>query len=233
MPKLAIVAALEREVSGLIDNWSRVEREHQGRKFTFFEHDEMVVICGGIGVEAARRATEAMIALYHPARVQSVGFAGALDAGLSVGDIFSPALVVDARDGSRFQMDGGKGALVTFMAVADARQKAKLAQAYGAQVVDMEAAAVVAAASAHGIPFGATKVISDGLHFEMPETARFIDSQGQFQTARFAVHVALRPWLWRRAVNLASNSNKAARMLAVHLKAVQPHLSEVTEAKTN
>lgn len=232
MPKLAIVAALKREVSGLIDNWSRVEREHQGRKFTFFEHDEMVIICGGIGVEAARRATEAMIALYHPARVQSVGFAGALDAGLSVGDIFSPALVVDARDGSRFQMDGGKGILVTFMAVADARQKTKLAQAYGAQVVDMEAAAVVAAASAHGLRFGATKVISDELDFEMPETARFIGPQGQFRTASFALFVVVRPWLWRRAVNLASNSNKAARVLAEHLRTFRQHLSHVVEAKT-
>ena len=232
MPKLAIVAALKREVSGLIDNWSRVEREHQGRKFTFFEHDEMVITCGGIGVDAARRATEAMIALYHPARVQSVGFAGALDAGLSVGDIFSPALVVDARDGSRFQMDGGKGILVTFMAVADARQKTKLAQAYGAQVVDMEAAAVVAVANAHGLQFGATKVISDELDFEMPETARFIGPQGQFRTASFALFVVVRPWLWRRAVNLASNSNKAARVLAVHLRAFHQHLSHVVVAKT-
>jgi adenosylhomocysteine nucleosidase len=232
MPKLAIVAALKREVRGLIGNWSRVEREHQGHKFTFFEHDEMVIICGGIGVEAARRATEAMIALYHPARVQSVGFAGALDAGLSVGDIFSPALVVDARDGSRFQMDGGKGVLVTFMAVADVRQKKKLAQAYGAQVVDMEAAAVVAAASAHGLRFGATKVISDELDFEMPETARFIGPQGQFRTASFALFVLVRPWLWRRAVNLASNSNKAARVLAEHLHAFRQHLSHVIEAET-
>jgi adenosylhomocysteine nucleosidase len=217
--KLAIVAALQREVRGLINNCLRVEREHEGRKVIFFEHDEMVIICGGIGVEAARCATEAIIALYHPARVQSVGFAGALDAGLSVGDIFSPALVVDARDGSRFQMDGGKGVLVTFMAVADARQKTKLAQAYGAQVVDMEAAAVAAAASAHGLRFGATKVISDELNFEMPETARFIGPQGQFRTASFALFVVVRPWLWRRAVNLASNSNKAARVLAEHLHA--------------
>jgi len=56
MPKLAIVAALEREVSGLIGSWTRVERDHEGRKFIFFEHDDMVLVCGGIGPEAARRA---------------------------------------------------------------------------------------------------------------------------------------------------------------------------------
>src|ERR1700680_125399 len=88
MPKLAIVAALERELSGLLDNCSRAEQEYQGRKFIFFERDETVMVCGGIGLEAARRAAEAVIVLYRPTLVQSVGFAGALRADLRVGDIF-------------------------------------------------------------------------------------------------------------------------------------------------
>ncbi|MHB8215461.1 MAG: phosphorylase family protein [Candidatus Sulfotelmatobacter sp.] len=231
MPKLAIVAALEREVSGLLRNCSRVEREYQGRNFIFFEQDETVIVCGGIGVEAARRAAEAVIALYHPALVQSVGFAGALNPSLHVGDVFSPAVVVDARDGSRVEIERGKGILITFMTVADADQKANLAQAYGAQAVDMEAAAVATAARAHGIQFGATKVVSDELTFEMRETARFIDPQGQFRTTAFAFFVALRPWLWPRVATLARNSNRAARMLAGHLQSFRQHLSEVAEPK--
>jgi len=135
-----------------------------------------------------------------------------------VGNIFSPAVVLDARDGSRIEIAGGEGTLITFMTVASAEQKANLAQAYGAQAVDMEAAAVAAAAHAHAIRFTATKVISDGLQFDMPETARFIDAQGGFKTASFAFYVALRPWLWRRVAVLASNSNRAARILSEHLK---------------
>jgi adenosylhomocysteine nucleosidase len=233
MPKIAIVAALEREVSGLIKNQTRLRREYQGRNFIFFEQDEMVIVCGGIGVEAARRAAEAVIALYRPALMLSVGFAGALVPALRVGEIFSPAVVLDARDGSSFEIDGGKGLLVTFMAVAGSPQKANLAQAYSAQAVDMEAAAVVTVARAHGIQFAVTKVISDELNFEMPQTARFIDGKGQFKTAGFAFFVALRPWLWRRVAMLAHNSNKAARILAGHLKAFRPHLSDVIEAKTS
>jgi adenosylhomocysteine nucleosidase len=232
MPKIAIVAALEREVSGLIIHCSRIERGHQGRNFTFFEQDEMVIVCGGIGMEAARRAAEAVIALYQPRLLQSVGFAGALHAGLHVGDVFSPAVVIDARDASRVEVEAGKGVLITFMTVADADQKENLARAYGAKAVDMEAAAVGAAARAHGIPFGATKVISDELDFEMPETARFIDAQGRFRMAGFALFVLLRPWLWRRVATLASNSNKAARVLSEHLKGFRGHLSDVVEAKT-
>jgi adenosylhomocysteine nucleosidase len=231
MPKIAIVAALEREVSAIIKNRPRVRREYQGRNFIFFEQDEMVIVCGGIGMEAARRAAEAVIALYHPALVLSVGFAGALVPSLHVGEIFSPSVVLDARDGSRFEIDGGKGLLVTFMAVAGSQQKENLAQAYSAQAVDMEAAAIARAAHAHGIQFAATKVISDELNFEMPQTARFIGPRGQFKTASFALFVALRPWLWRSVALLARNSNKAARTLAGHLRTFPQHLTDVIEAK--
>jgi len=217
MPKIAIVAALQREVSGLTAGSRRVEREHEGRKFFFYESDERVVVCGGIGSESARRAAEAVIAIYRPTLVQSVGFAGALRANLHVGDIFTPAVVVDARDGSRFEIDGGKGTLLSFMEVAGAKQKANLAQAYDAQAVDMEATAVATSARAHAIPFAAVKVISDELDFEMPEMARFIDSRGQFRTASFMLFAAAQPWLWRRIASLASNSRTAARALGNHI----------------
>jgi adenosylhomocysteine nucleosidase len=235
MPRVAIVAALEREVSGLTRSCSRVEREYEGRRFVFFEgnveSDEMIVVCGGIGLEAARRAAEAVIALYRPALLQSVGFAGALDPSLHVGDLFAPAVVVDARDGSRTEIEGGntQGTLVTFMAVAEIDQKASLARAYGARAVDMEASAVAAAARAHGIPFAATKVISDEYDFELPQTSRFIDSQGQFRTAGFALFAALRPWLWSRIAQLARNSRKAARTLGEHLEHLQQELTHASE----
>src|SRR5208283_5158541 len=98
--KVVLVAALEREVRGLTKRWRSIEREYEGRRFKFFESGQSVLVCGGIGAEAARRATEAAVALYQPELVQSVGFAGALDPGLKVGEIFSPSRVIDARDGS-------------------------------------------------------------------------------------------------------------------------------------
>jgi adenosylhomocysteine nucleosidase len=237
MPKVAIVAALEREVSSLIQGCTRVARQHEGRSFVFFEPREkgepndMVIVCGGIGAAAARRAAEAVIALYRPTLMQSVGFAGALDASLHVGDVFAPTVVVDARDGSRTEIEGAnrQGTLVTFMAVAGTDQKANLARAYSAHAIDMEASAVAAAARAHGIPFAATKAISDEYHFEMPQTECFIDSQGQFKTASFALFVALRPWLWRRVAQLAGNSRKAARALGGHLKRLEEEAGPASE----
>ncbi len=220
MPKVAIVAALEREVRNLTRSWTRVEQQYDGRRFVFFEREEAVVVCGGIGLDAARRAAEAVISLYHPTRLHSVGFAGALDPDLRVGDLIVASVVIDARDGSRAFVSGvdSQSSLVTYMSVAGVQQKKNLAQAFGAKAVDMEAAAVAAAAVAHGIPFAATKVISDESNFELPEMARFIDPQGHFKTATFTLFVALRPWLWRRVAMLSANSRKAANVLGEHLE---------------
>src|SRR6266576_7104893 len=112
MPEVAIVAALEREIAPLVRQWRFADQEHGGRKFRFFELGNAVVVCGGMGFEAARRATEAIVALYGPSVVLSVGFAGALDGKLRVGDLLQPRYVVDARDGSRTDTGAGSGVLV-------------------------------------------------------------------------------------------------------------------------
>ena len=216
--KLAMVAALEREVSPLVKGWNKVQREHEGRRFKFFESGQIVVVCGGIGAEAARRATEAVFALYQPTLILSVGFAGALDPTLKVGDIFAPSRVVDARDGSRTEMPAGHGVLVSAAGVAGVEQKAKLAESYGAQAVDMEAAAVARGAQARGVTFMAVKAISDESDFHMPAMDRFIDERHQFKTGRFAIFSALRPWLWPRIIQLARNSAKASRALCAELE---------------
>ncbi len=234
--KLAVIAALEREIAGLLQHSKKVIREHQDRSFEFFERDAAVFICAGIGLEAARRSAEAVIALYRPALVQSVGFAGALQSNMRVGHILVPGLLIDARDGSRTEMPDGNGTLLTFMSVADAKQKSRLAQSYAAQAVDMEAAGVAAAARAHGIAFRAVKVISDDVNFEMPDMTRFVDAQGRFQSVRFAGYAALRPCLWPDIARLAGNSKKAAASLEKYLSdhCLSDHRStnETAEAKT-
>lgn len=232
MPETAIIAALEREVAPLLKNAWAAKKEYAGRTFTFYEQREIVIVCGGIGIEPARRAAEAVIALYHPAVLHSVGFAGALVPELHVGDILVPSTVIDARDGSRIEVEAGNRVLLTFGSVAGAKQKASLAHAYTAHAIDMEAAAVAAAACARGLRFRATKVISDDFDFEMPEMDRFVDPQGQFKTASFVVFTALRPWLWRRMLALARNSKKAAKALAAYLSEHRYQPGTVAEAKT-
>jgi adenosylhomocysteine nucleosidase len=215
--QIAMVAALEREVRPLVKGWRRFEREHEGRCFKFFESGQTVVVCGGIGAEAARRVTEAVIALYMPELVLSVGFAGALDPAMKVGEIFSPSRVIDARDGSSVETAGGSGVLVSALTIASMEQKAKLAEAYAARAVDMEAAAVSRGAQARGVRFMAVKAISDESTFAMPPLDRFVNRDGHFRQGSFAASVVARPWLWSKVFQLAGNSAKASRALCVEL----------------
>jgi adenosylhomocysteine nucleosidase len=226
-PKLAIVAALEREIHALVRDWPAVVKEHAGRTFRFFESGDVVVICGGIGAEPARRAAEAVIALYAPEIIYSAGFAGALDPALKVADILVPARVIDAGDASAVETGTGRGTLVTFGAVATPNQKIRLAKSFSAQAVDMEAAAVARAAAARGVRFAAVKAISDEVSFELPgmhsrprgsSSDGFIGASGEFLTARFTGFILLRPWTWGAALRLARNSKRAALALCSWLK---------------
>jgi adenosylhomocysteine nucleosidase len=211
--RVAIVAALEREVRPLIKHWRSSEREYDGRKYRFFENERAVLVCGGVGPEAARRATEAIINLYAPVMVQSAGFAGALDSTLKVGTVLTPICVIDAKDGSRVQAGVGHWVMVSVDRTASIKQKAVLAEAYWAHAVDMEAAAVARAAQAHDITFVGLKAISDEAGFEMPPVDHFVTSDGRFRTAAFTAFVAFRPWLWLRVIQLARNSTIAANAL--------------------
>jgi adenosylhomocysteine nucleosidase len=216
--KVALVAAMEREVRPLIKRWRAVEREHDGRQYRFFENGRAVLVCGGIGPEAARRATEAIISLYAPVLVQSVGFAGALDSTLAVGTVLTPICVIDAKDGSRIEAGVGHWVVVSVAETASVEQKAKLAQAYWAHAVDMESAAVAHGAQAHDITFVGLKAISDEAGFEMPALDPFITRDGTFRTLPFVAFVVLRPWLWLRVIRLARNSEKAAKALCEWLE---------------
>lgn len=220
MPRLAIVAALEREVRPLVKSWRVTDKEHDGRRFRFFENGEVVVVCGGIGAAASRRASEAVIAIFDPKIICSAGFAGALDPKLRVGDVVRPSSVINAGDGSRTVVEGGEGVLVSFASVASPVQKSKLRDSFGADVVDMEAAAVARSAEARHKQFTVVKAISDEMDFEFPAMDRFIDADGRFSQGRFAWYAGVRPWLWPRVMRLARNSKRASHALCAYLDTI-------------
>jgi len=221
--KIAIIAALERELGSLVKNWQPIKIQYEGCEFTSYESGCAVVVCGGIGAEAARRAAEAAVANYSPQLLISAGLAGALVPELRVGDTVFPALVVDTQDGSRHETaipessPLARTVLASCPEIASIAQKQQLAKSYGAHVVDMEAGSVARAAQAHNLPFIAVKAISDDLNFEIAEMNRFV-RQGEFQTKWFVLYTAIRPWLWLRIIRLARNSKVASDNLCAWLR---------------
>lgn len=229
MSRIAIVAAMEREVAPLIRKWQVRWIEHGGRRYKLFENREASLVCSGMGPEAARRATEAIIQEFRPSHVLSVGFVGAVDPALQVGEVFEPRTVIHAGDGARTDTGCGRGTLVTFGEVAGREQKQKLRQAYGAAAVDMEAAVVAQGAELRGVGFGALKAVSDEAGFAMPPVEKFFEADGSFRSGRFALYVAMRPWLWGATLALARNSARASRALC---NALEQYLNRTAVAET-
>jgi adenosylhomocysteine nucleosidase len=227
LKSIAIIAALERELRPLIQHWPSTTVTHEGREFSSYQSSYATVIISGIGPEGARAAAEAIIAQHSPDLLISAGVAGAIVPELHVGETIFPTTVIDTQDGSRHETaihDAPLGKtpfartiLASYPEIASASHKQQLAKSYGAHAVDMEAAAIARAAQVHGLPFLAIKAISDELDFELPDMSRFIRS-GQFQTRRFLLHIAIRPWLWLRVFHLARNTRIASENLCAWLR---------------
>jgi hypothetical protein len=100
--------------------------------------------------------------------------------------------------------------LVTSPRVADAAEKQRLAAAYGAGLVDMEAAGVARLAQMRGIPFYCVKGISDGYKDDLPDFNRFISADGKFRLIRFILFALVRPWYWPALARMGENSRVAA-----------------------
>ncbi len=219
MSKIGIIAAMEREVTGLVRSWDSGMVESRGRQWKVFQTPRAVLVCSGIGALAAGRAAEAVAGMGVEVLI-SAGFAGALLPGMRAGGPLTPEVVVDAETGARFRTIFGGGTLVSAGRVLRGEEKSDLAHRYDAQGVDMEATTVAGVAERHGCGFLAVKAVSDTLEDVVPPIEPFIDADGRFHTAQFVAHVAVRPHLWLSVARLAANQRKAAQTICGVLDAI-------------
>jgi adenosylhomocysteine nucleosidase len=197
------------EVSPLLDG----VKAEQVNGVDLFELPEALVAVGGIGEKFARRAAEVAIDYGQPELLLSAGIVGAISPKLKVGDVGRIREVVDVATGVQYPTaGGGDWVLATSQDVSDASEKHQLLTKFGADVVDMEAAAVAQVAMERGLKFAAIKSISDDAEFDMPPLNRFIED-GKFDTRRFLVYVALHPRWWGTLSKIKKNSEIATENL--------------------
>jgi adenosylhomocysteine nucleosidase len=223
--KVAIVAALSRELLGLVKEpgfGSPLKANGLWRA----EAPHAVLVTAGMGAERVSLAVEAALASGDVDLLVSAGLAGACEALLEPGCVAEATEVVDTRTGERYRTDATVGVLVdptdgsrkevakgivlaTAPQIVTVAEKTRLRQTYGASMVDMEAATVARLARAYGIRFRAVKGISDGPEFELGGLEKFTGKNGEFLTVRFALHTMLRPGTWGKAMELGKWSNLA------------------------
>jgi adenosylhomocysteine nucleosidase len=220
-PKLAIIAALPREIAELVRGVEPHVTFAQ-RGILLYHLPDAIVVAGGMGAVRATQAFEAARVSAPIELVISTGLAGACTADLAAGELAEAAMVIEEKTGERYIIEESQHphVLVSHDAIAGVQEKLRLSETYAASMVDMEAATIARLAAAHNIKFRAIKAISDGHEFEMPALNQFADHNGHFRTGAFARYTALRPSQWGKAIELGRGSKRALPKLHQRLREI-------------
>jgi adenosylhomocysteine nucleosidase len=210
----AMVAALPRELSALVEGW---HCEELPENLFVWSNGRSVAACAGMGSECVARAVRAVLPM-RPWEVISVGLAGACDGNLRVGDIIRPGVVIDEKTNERFVDLKYDRNLVSTDEIVNVDKKMRMRICFDAAAVDMEAATVARMAKVGGVKFRAIKAISDEADFEIGDLGKFVTEDGQFREKRFALYAALRPQKWSKVITLGRNSSKALAVLTEVLR---------------
>ena len=175
-----VVAAEEREFAGILNRAFAVRKlDWPGVAFAreiSWKGDRWLLVANGPG---GRLAAQALGTKREVDQILNIGFCGALDPSLRVGD------VVHSPD-----------RLTTLDRVAvTAGEKHRLYELTGASAVEMECAAVETKAREWGVPFRFVKVVSDSAVEDLPlDFNQHRDSQGRFSRARIMLAALRRPF---------------------------------------
>jgi adenosylhomocysteine nucleosidase len=206
MPRVAIIAAMEREIAPLARDFVK-----SGERL--YERGDVRLMRSGMGAAHAAKAAQWLTAEFKPELLISAGFAGGLKAQHRPGEVLVCGKVIDEQSGEIFSGAAGESILVTCGGVLSGEDKRRLAAQHDADAVDMEAAAVARVAHEKGIAFAAVKAISDEMDFEMPPMERFIDENGDFETSKLVAYAAVRPGMWPILARLEKNTKLASDRL--------------------
>jgi adenosylhomocysteine nucleosidase len=154
---IAIIAALPREIAALVRG-AKADAEWLKLGVWLYWVDGAVVVAAGMGAERAAMAVEAALVVSDARTLISTGLAGGCAPEVAAGSVVEAGVVVDAKTGERFAAaeDAAGVTLATAKAIASVREKARLAERYGAMLVDMEATTVARIAREKGLEFRAS-----------------------------------------------------------------------------
>ncbi|HEY2842715.1 MAG TPA: hypothetical protein VGJ09_03660 [Bryobacteraceae bacterium] len=211
-----IVAAEGREFEGILKRAGAVRTlPWPGAAFSqeaTWKNSRWLLVANGPGPGLVERALERKPDVD---RILSVGFCGALDPALQIGDIVVSG---EFPEGIGASCVHGDVASLDRVAVT-AKEKRDLRASTRAAVVEMESAAVARKAREWNVPFGCVRVVSDVAGEDLPlDFNRYRDADGRFNRARIALAAMGRPFsVLPGLLRLDRNCRRAAERLGEFL----------------
>ena len=193
---------------------------------------ELIMVETGLGVGNAERAFLRMLDNDLPDAVISLGYCGALDSQVSVGDVISSSncCLIDGKSLESLSLPGrlnlaGKFPprppvrAGTFITVREWMKKGDIVPFVNSEMVlpvcDMETYAIARLCREHDLPFLAVRAVTDGADLDLPFNPwRVCDDKGTYRTSRALRLFLSRPHLLVHGIELMKNSRTASRNLA-------------------
>jgi len=199
----------------------------RGRTLRINEH--CLLVCSGVGLDNASRATQALRERGVGA-VLSWGCAAGLQPNISAGTLVLPSIIL-AEDGQRLPVDSHlhralrqrltaiaepcSGPLLTVdIPISTRAQKAALRQRHGAAALDMESSAIGITARRYRLPFAAVRTILDPAHQSLPAAATSgLQNDGSFHLGKGLAEVLRTPQDIIHLIRLGLNAKSAKKTL--------------------
>ena len=221
---IVFIAADPRECALWVAKWSAVESvasDSHWMRQGVWKGRRMIAIANGAG---STRAYAAVMQVPRPAQVWNIGFGGAADPALAVGDIFAADVV--CANGRAFRCERPRssapfhyGVVHTIGNVAQtAREKRDYFES-GASVIEMEAAGTARAASELDAPFFCVRTISDLATEDFANNfGAALGPDGRFSSVRLVAGAILSPRSrFGELIRLQKRTTIAARNLGEFL----------------
>jgi adenosylhomocysteine nucleosidase len=233
-----ILGALREEISQirkLMVVKEQLKAGHADVWLGVWEGVHIVLVRTGMGKECALDSLKKVLSSALPAIVLSIGYAGALDLKLKVGDLviadkvleldqatsFAKSFPVNPEQQDLFKMLTSqeqlvvyKGTLLTVnQVISDSSAKQKLGSSHKALAVDMETSSLIAHCIEKKIPLISVRAISDTMEQSLINTNSFIDNEGRVSKIRAGWYVVTHPNSIKSFISLRSQSQKATSNL--------------------
>jgi adenosylhomocysteine nucleosidase len=180
------------------------------------------ILIVGIGRENAEKSARKFLAENSPELVLTCGFAGGLNSDLKLGDVvfeFSEPQLPSANSQLRAKLIAAGAKPAKFFCAdriaTTVTEKKKLRAETGADVVEMESAAIQAVCAEHGIPCATVRVISDTVNEDLPLDFNALSkSDKSLDFGKLFFAIAKSPRKIGALMQLQKKTSFAARQLA-------------------
>jgi adenosylhomocysteine nucleosidase len=236
-PRTAIIGAIKDEIAGIKQEMqiTHTLRWSTGNAFVG-EWQGVPVVLGrsGMGRDRARQALVEIAEKWDLKEVVSIGYAGALDPSLEVGDLVVADKVIEVGssrpDGNMKSYSLDKEIFNTTAAVrqrilltvdrvaATPQEKKQLKEKYSAVAVDMETSALAEEAQARKLSFVSARAITDTADQELIDCAHLVAENGDVSKLKTGWHILTHPGDLKGMIELGQHAKIATANLTEFLK---------------